>query len=76
MNTEKNLNVSPNEEKPIIEVEPLLGEVHSCLRCKWLYFNEGENQQDCGLGYLGKLVNPDIKQQNDCDDFEKMSPNQ
>lgn len=56
--------------EPAIAVEHVLGAVHSCLRCKWLYFNEGENKQDCGLGYLGNLVKSDIKWQNGCYDFE------
>jgi hypothetical protein len=48
----------------------LLGAVHSCSRCKWLYWNDGEKQFDCGLGYLGKAVKDDLQQKNDCDDFE------
>jgi hypothetical protein len=48
----------------------LLGAVHSCSRCKWLYWNEGEKQFDCGLGYLGKSVKDDLQQENDCNDFE------
>jgi len=47
-----------------------LGEIHSCSRCKWLYWNEGENQFDCGLGYLGKSVMNDLQRENDCDDFD------
>lgn len=48
----------------------LLGAVPSCSRCKWLYWNEGEKQFDCGLGYLGKSVKDDLQQKNDCNDFE------
>lgn len=43
---------------------------HSCKKCKWLYFNESEDQFDCGLGYLGKLVEDDLEKENDCHDFE------
>jgi hypothetical protein len=56
--------------EPAIVGNTLLGAVHSCSRCKWLYWNEGENQFDCGLGYLGKAVKDDLQEKNDCNDFE------
>jgi len=61
--------VESNEEAAIVG-KTLLGAVHSCSRCKWLYWNEYENQFDCGLGYLGKEVKDDLQQENDCNDFE------
>ena len=61
--------VESNVEASIVGTT-LLGAVHSCSRCKWLYWNEGENQFDCRLGYLGKVVKDDLQQENDCNDFE------
>ena len=61
--------VESNVEAAIVG-NTLLGAVHSCSRCKWLYWNEGEKQFDCGLGYLGKAVKDDLQQENDCNDFE------
>ena len=56
--------------EPAIVGNTLLGAVHSCSTCKWLYWNEGEKQFDCCLGYLGKAVKDDLQQENDCNDFE------
>lgn len=56
--------------EPAIVGNTLLGAVHSCSTCKWLYWNEGEKQFDCGLGYLGKAAKDDLQQENDCNDFE------
>ena len=61
--------VESNVESAIVG-KTVVGEVHSCSRCKWLYWNEGEKQFDCGLGYLGKAVKDDSQQKNDCNDFE------
>lgn len=61
--------VESNVESAIVG-KTVLGEVHSCSRCKGLYWNEGEKQFDCGLGYLGKAVKDDLQQENDCNDFE------
>jgi hypothetical protein len=61
--------VESNVESAIVG-NTVVGEVHSCSRCKWLYWNEGEKQFDCGLGYLGKAVKDDLQQENDCNDFE------
>ena len=61
--------VESNVESAIVG-KTVVGAAHSCSRCKWLYWNEGENQFDCGLGYLGKAVKDDSQQKNDCNDFE------
>lgn len=59
--------------QPAINANHLLVAVHSCSRCKSLYWNEGEKQFDCGLGLLGKEAKNDLQslqEVNDCNDFE------
>ena len=67
MNNGQKFNSSTS---PTIVGNAVLVAVHSCSRCNYLYWNEGEKQFDCGLGYLGKAVKDDLQQENDCNDFE------